>query len=151
MVSYKRRLQRLASTYNAKARKLRVQGVVNWQQLATLGDTCSYCGDEVDPMAGSFDHRVPFDRGGDNWITNIVRVCVRCQRSKYTKLPSEHAAAQSLVVICALPGCGRAYTPRWAEYQNGRAKYCSLSHAGKAGVIERERRKHDQNQLQGPS
>ena len=36
MTSVKRRLQRIASTFNAKARRLHVPGVIGWQMLAAM-------------------------------------------------------------------------------------------------------------------
>lgn len=125
----RRRLARIASGYNIKARRLGLPGVVTPEQLAMLGNTCAYCGVDVDPMGGSFDHVIAFDRGGANSIENIVRCCISCQRKKFTKTPDQYREHQVLLVTCALPGCNRQYQPRYAEWQAGRARYCSLSHA----------------------
>jgi 5-methylcytosine-specific restriction endonuclease McrA len=126
----KRRLQRIASTFNARARKLRAPGVVSWQMLLSLGSECAYDGTLMSINDGSYDHVIPFENGGTNHITNIVRCCMTCQRTKYTKTPIEFAQHRALEVTCARPGCGNTYQPRWAEYTNGRARYCSHACAG---------------------
>jgi hypothetical protein len=129
-VPVKRRLQRIASTFNAKARRLHVPGVVSWEMLASVGDSCAYCGAILRLEDGTWDHIVPFDRGGTNHLTNIARCCTTCQRRKFNKTPGEYAAHRELTITCARPGCGNTYQPRWAEWQNGRARYCSHACAG---------------------
>lgn len=131
-VSVKRRLQRIASTFNAKARRLHVPGVVSWQMLASLGDKCAYCPTELTLDQGTWDHVLSFDKGGHNVISNIVRCCTTCQRAKFTKTPSEYAEHQVRLVTCKRPGCGVQYRPRWAEWQAGRARYHSHACAGAA-------------------
>lgn len=128
----KRRLQRIAAGFNRKARLLHTQGIVSWPMLAALGDHCFYCGVELTLEHGTWDHKIPFDRGGTNWITNIVRCCMTCQRTKFTKTPSEHTEAQLLMVTCARPGCGNTWSPRWAERKRGMARFCSHRCAGMA-------------------
>jgi len=132
MVSIKRRLQRIASTHNAKARKLHVPGVLSWQMLAAAGDYCRYCGTELRLEEGSWDHFLAFDRGGTNEISNIVRCCTACQRRKFTKTEAEYAEHRDRLVTCKRPGCGVQYKPRWAEWEAGRARYCSHVCAGMA-------------------
>lgn len=132
MVSVKRRLQRIAATFNAKARRLHVPGVVSWQMLASAGGACAYCGTELRLEDGTWDHAIPFDRGGHNTLNNIVRCCTVCQRIKHAKTPGEYAEHQVRIVTCKRPGCGVTYKPRWAEWQNGRARYCSHQCAGMA-------------------
>jgi hypothetical protein len=131
----KRRLQRIAATFNAKARRLHAPGVVAWQSLVLLGDTCHYCGVELRLEDGTWDHVVAFDRGGHNYVTNIVRCCTTCQRTKFTKTPEEFGQHQALRVTCALPGCMNEFQPRWAEWKAGRARYCSHRCAGAAGRL----------------
>lgn len=126
----KRRLQRIASTFNARARKHRVPGVVSWQMLLSLGNTCYYDGTQLTVNDGSYDHVLAFDSGGTNVITNIVRCCMTCQRTKFTKTPDQFAQHRALTVTCARPGCGVTYQPRWAEWINGRARYHSHACAG---------------------
>lgn len=132
MTTAKRRLQRIASTFNAKARRLHVPGVVNWQMLAAMPGVCVYCDTELRLDDGTWDHATAFDRGGTNEITNIVRCCHRCQRIKFNKTPGEYAEHAVRLVVCKRPGCGNTYQPRWAEWQNGRARYCSHQCAGMA-------------------
>ena len=128
----KRRLQRIASSFNAKGRKYHVQGVVTWEMLAVKGSACHYCGIGLDLDHGTWDHYVAFDAGGDNWTTNIVRCCTTCQRTKFTKTEAEFAAHKALVVTCNRPGCNNTYQPRWAEWNRGMARYCSHVCAGMA-------------------
>jgi len=132
VTSIKRRLQRIASTFNAKARRLHVPGIVSWQMLAAMPGTCHYCGLELSLDQGTWDHVAAFDKGGTNEITNIVRCCTDCQRRKHTKTPEEFAEHQVLWATCKRPGCGRQYQPRWAEWINGRARYCSRRCSGSA-------------------
>lgn len=100
--------------------------------LAAKGNVCVYCGTELRLEDGSWDHVIAFDKGGTNFIDNIVRCCTSCQRRKHSKSPTEYDAHRALVVTCALPGCEVTYKPRWAEYQRGMARYCSHQHAGAA-------------------
>lgn len=127
-----RRVQRIAASFNAKARKYHAPGVVTWQMLATQDPHCRYCGIYLELEHGTWDHYVPFDKGGDNWITNIVRCCTTCQRTKFTKSEEEFAAHKELTVTCARPECGNTFKPRWAEYQRGMARFCSHQCAGMA-------------------
>jgi 5-methylcytosine-specific restriction endonuclease McrA len=125
-----RRLVRLAAAYNSKARRLGVRGAVTatellWLESIAWGSACHYCGIELVIGQGSFDHVVPFDRGGLNTIMNIVRCCLTCQREKFTKSPAQLAEHRDRMVTCARPGCGRTYQPRWAEWEAGRARLCS--------------------------
>ena len=131
MIAYttKRRLQRIASSFNAKARKHHVQGVVTWEMLADKGSACHYCGISLDLEHGTWDHYVAFDTGGDNWITNIVRCCVGCQRAKFTKSEAEYLEHMNMIVSCLV--CDKQYKPRWAEWKRGFARTCSHECAGK--------------------
>lgn len=132
MADQRRRLVRMAGAMNKRARSARVYGEVSWTDLAALGDRCTYCGIDLEPMHGSYDHVIAIDRGGPNIAGNIVRCCMTCQRAKHTKTVEEFRVAQSVEVVCALPGCGRRWRPRYGEYRRGMARYCSLSHAAKS-------------------
>lgn len=121
-----RRLVRIASGFNSKAKRYGVRGRVIAEQLGALPTSCWYCGVE---NAATFDHVNPLDRGGPNTIDNIVRCCTDDQRRKFTKNEREFAAHKALIVACVV--CGKEYTPRWAEYTAGRARTCSLSCAGR--------------------
>lgn len=131
-VTPRRRLQRIAASFNIKARKLHVPGVVTGEMLASLPGICHYCGIELGIMDGTWDHKIAFDRGGDNTLNNIVRCCTSCNRRKFNKTPTEFATYEELWVTCALPGCGKRWQPRYAEHQRGMARYCSRSHAAKS-------------------
>lgn len=128
-VSQKRRLQRIASGFNAKARKYRVSGVTTAEMLAAMPPFCHYCRVTLRISDGTWDHVIPFDRGGSNELSNIVRCCMTCQRRKFTKTPAEFAEHKAMVATCALPGCEVTWQPRYAEAKRGMARYCSRSHA----------------------
>lgn len=132
MVTPARRLGRIAATFNAKSRRLRVRGVVTAKMLALMPSECYYCGTLLGIMDGSWDHMIAFDRGGTNEPHNIVRCCISCQRRKFTKSPEEFAEHRAMLVTCALPGCDVTWQPRYAERRRGMARYCSHSHAAKS-------------------
>lgn len=123
---------------NKRAAKNGARGTITAELLYSLGNICAYCRTELEPMHGSYDHRIALDRGGSNTIDNLVRCCITCQREKFTKTPEEFAEHQATVVTCALPGCIVTWQPRFAERQRGMARYCSRSHAAKAGQLMRK-------------
>ena len=125
-----RRLQRIASGFNSKARRLGRRGTVTWLHLYYLPDRCFYCDVGMDKMDGSYDHVLSFDQGGSNDPSNIVRCCVSCQRRKFTKTPEEYDEHRLMRVTC--PVDGKVFTPRYAEAKRGMAKYCSRSCAAKS-------------------
>jgi hypothetical protein len=129
-----RRLVRLASAINRKAGRVGVKGRVSAESLFLIilasRDNegivrCPYCGVEVDPMQGSFDHRVPFDRGGSNLRENILFGCLSCNRKKYTKSISEHEEFLAFTVTCPIDGT--VFKPRYADWKRGLGRYCSRS------------------------
>jgi hypothetical protein len=129
-VTPKRRLGRIAAGFNRKARQYHVRGVITAEMLAQKGDTCAYCPTVMSIMDGTWDHVIPFDKGGTNEPTNIVRCCMDCQRRKFTKTPDQFAEHQSMEAVCGI--CGKKWKPRYAEAKRGMARYCSLSCAAKA-------------------
>ena len=132
MSAPRRRLQLIAAAFNAKARKLAVPGEVTAAMLAVMPGKCAYCGVHLSLADGTWDHKVSFDKGGDNRLNNIVRCCLRCNRSKFTKSAEEFLTYEGMIVTCALPGCGNTWQPRYAELRRGMAKFCSRSHAAKS-------------------
>lgn len=124
-----RRLTRLAISYNRKAARLGVSGTVTAVDLARKPAQCHYCTIGLEVGQGTFDHVIPFDRGGSNQPENIVRCCLTCNRTKFNKTPAEFAAHRELEMECQV--CGKRYKPRWGEYINGRARVCSRSCAAK--------------------
>lgn len=123
-----RRLVRLAGSINRKARQLRARGSVTAELLFLIirdYPTCPYCGVELDPMHGQFDHKVPFDRGGSNTRDNIVFCCASCNRRKFTKSVDEHAEFLDFSVVC--PVDGTVFTPRYADWKRGLGRFCSRS------------------------
>jgi hypothetical protein len=128
-----RRLVRIAAGFNRNAAKMAVRGTITGMDLLWVEQhepTCNYCGIGLEPGRGTFDHVVPLSQGGPNTWTNLVRSCFTCNRTKFTKSPSEMADHQSLLVSCSV--CGKQYQPRWAEYQAGRARTCSRSCAARS-------------------
>lgn len=123
-----RRLIRLAHSINKKAERLGARGRVTAESLALIAlsyPQCPYCGVDIDPMHGSFDHKVPFDKGGSNERSNILFCCMTCQRSKYTKSVDEHAEFLNFTVVC--PVDGTVFKPRYADWKRGLGRYCSRS------------------------
>lgn len=54
------------------------------------GERCVYCGDEAGPF--HLDHVVPYSRGGDHEVDNLVVACATCNVSKGAKTLEEWAA-----------------------------------------------------------
>ena len=130
-----RRYKRLAKSNNRKAERLGRPGRISHATLFSVyeesGGHCAYCGVGITAAGCSFDHVVPFDRGGDNVRENIVACCTVCQRAKFTKTPEEYEAFQGLSLICLT--CGFSFRPRWADYQRGLGRYCKRACSGAAG------------------
>lgn len=130
-----RRFKRLAVSNNKKAERLGRRGRITHETLFLVfhnsGGQCAYCGIGIEADSCSFDHVVPFDRGGDNAIDNIVACCVTCQREKFTKTPEEFQEYRELQVPCK--GCGKLFKPRWADYVRGYGRYHSRACSGAAG------------------
>lgn len=127
-----RRLIRIAHRMNERARRYDA-GVIRAPDLALVTlryNTCHYCGIGLEKGQGTFDHVEALDRGGPNDQMNIVRACYRCQRSKFTKNKAEFEAFGDVIVTCPIDGT--AFKPRYAEWVNGRAKYCSRRCAAKS-------------------
>lgn len=127
-----RRLIRLASTINTKARRVGAEGEITASDLAEIylqTRQCFYCRIGLQVGHYSFDHVLPFERGGANWPENIAPSCFTCNRTKFTKTPEELAAFRDLVVKCAV--CQTAFHPRYAEWKAGRARVCSRSCAAR--------------------
>jgi len=123
-----RRLVRLSGAMNSKAARLGVMGRVTVTGLMWVEEMyreCNYCGISLEAGQGTFDHVVPYDRGGHNVVFNLVRCCIGCNRRKFTKTPQQLRIHDQRSVTCARPGCGNTYQPRWAEWEAGRARLCS--------------------------
>jgi len=113
---------------NRKAERLRVPGRVTAESLFLIiarHPVCPYCGDETDPMHGSFDHVLSFDRGGTNERSNIIFGHLSCNRAKFTKSPEELAAYMTLTIACPIDGT--VFRPRYADWIRGLGRYCSRS------------------------
>lgn len=130
-----RRFKRLAASANKKAAKLGRRGRITHETLFLVYTKsqgfCAYCQVGITAQGCSFDHVIPFDRGGDNDIDNIVACCMTCQREKFTKTPTEFEEYRQLQVPCQ--GCGKLFRPRWADYQRGFGRYHSRACSGRAG------------------
>ncbi len=129
-----RRLIRIASAMNTKARRLGAYGVISAAELASKPPACFYCGVTLEPGQGTFDHRLAWARGGSNTSVNIVRCCLSCNRRKFDKTPKEYEEHGKLWMKCRV--CGTVFKPRWAEFVNGRARLCSRSCAARSRWME---------------
>ena len=138
--SAQRRFSKLAAAINQKARRMRAPGRVTADDLARTfidsGGRCAYCGIDVVPASVSFDHIVPFAKGGTNFPRNLAVSCITCQRGKFTKTPDEWAYAKDQVVQCEV--CKKPFKPRWADWSRGLGRTCSRACSGqKGGTAER--------------
>jgi hypothetical protein len=121
-----RRLTRLATGMNKRARAALASGTISANDLFWIeynNEACYYCGVVLRLGEGQFDHMLPLDRGGRNVSTNVVRSCITCNRTKFTKNPSEFAEHQAMIVACEV--CGHEFQPRYAERKRGMARICS--------------------------
>ena len=126
------KLQRLftrrAGSMNAKAARLGARGRVSAELLYLIArdyPKCPYCGVEISPEHGQFDHKIPFDKGGTNTRDNIVFCCTTCNRRKFTKSVDEHAEFLDFTVTCPIDGT--VFKPRYADWTRGLGRYCSRS------------------------
>lgn len=123
-----RRLQRIASAFNTKSRKLGVPGYVSAEDLAVVSlayPKCPYCNIDLEIGQGSFDHVNPLDLGGPNLRENLVRCCFWCQRTKFTKTPEQLKEFAETVFRCAV--CSKPYRPRYTDWIEGKGQCCSKS------------------------
>lgn len=128
-----RRLVRLANAINTKAARLGAYGRLTAIDLAVIvrdHPRCAYCQIGLEPDQGTFDHVVPFDRGGRNTAENVVRSCLTCNRTKFTKTPEEHAEYLSATVECPIDGT--LFRPRWSQLTTGNGRFCSRACAAKS-------------------
>jgi 5-methylcytosine-specific restriction endonuclease McrA len=135
-----RRLARIASAYNVKAERLGRPGRIEAEDLARIAlrdRECPYCGITLAENGGTFDHRMPLDRGGANAPSNIVRCCWECQRAKYTKTDAEFIVFRAQEFHCTV--CGRTFQPRYADLARGYAKTCSRSCAAQSRWAAQDR------------
>jgi len=130
-----RRFGRLAAAANQKAKRVgafgRISSVDLFYVYEASDDACTYCGIEITPEGVSFDHVVPFDKGGMNTRDNLAASCMTCQRTKFTKSPEELAEWQALKRTCPIDGV--VFRPRWSDYKRGAGTYCSRRCSGAAG------------------
>ena len=127
-----RRLIRLANAANTRAKSHGSSGTISAEDIARAylaSSRCAYCGVSLEPGHFSVDHQLPFGRGGLNEPANIVVTCFTCNREKHTKTPKEYEQHRTRIVHCMV--CGKAYQPRWAEWEAGRARVCSRSCSAK--------------------
>lgn len=53
------------------------------------GDRCYFCGVHLSG-SGEWDHATPLIRGGTNWPSNMLLVCLTCNRDKHSKTELEY-------------------------------------------------------------
>lgn len=125
----------MAAAMNARAARFGLNGRLAAEDLGAIymrdRGACHYCDFELRSTECSFDHVLPFVRGGENIPDNIVVSCMTDQREKASRLSHEFAEAQKLEVSCEV--CGRAFKPRYADYRRGYGRTCSASCAGLKG------------------
>lgn len=134
-----RRLQRLAHAINTKAERLQAYGRISSIDLAVIArdhPRCAYCGVGLDPNQGTFDHVIPFHRGGRNAPDNLVRCCYTCNRQKFTKTPDEYTDYLATTVTCPIDGI--EFRPRWSQLTTGNGRYCSRRCAAKSRWLAHE-------------
>lgn len=75
-------------TYNNGGK---ISEAVKMELIAEYGDSCNFCGETklAKTRRISFDHIVPFDKGGSNDISNIQILCRSCNAIKGTKSQEE--------------------------------------------------------------
>lgn len=81
-------LQKFADKERIRRAKKRANGgsyrVTDWRRLVNrFGGLCAYCRHS---KATTADHVIPLNRGGSNYIGNILPACVSCNSSKQDKL-----------------------------------------------------------------
>lgn len=79
----------------ASRRLTRVQAIARDVRLRD-GDQCRYCaktvtfeGDRRSNRAGTYDHQVPPDQGGEETVENVVVACGGCNRAKADRTPEQ--------------------------------------------------------------
>lgn len=70
---------------NKKARQLGVEGLLSRADLEKLLEKCSLCSECGSSENLSIDHKVPFKKGGTNYIDNIQILCWQCNMEKTYK------------------------------------------------------------------
>lgn len=132
-----RKLLRTAAGFLRKARRYNVTGSVTAADLARIymlhEGRCHYCLADLDPMFATYDHLLPFERGGDNTTDNIVLSCLTDNRQKFTMTESEYWDWLKLERRCR--SCQKPFKPRAADFRRGLGFYCSRSCAGRAGGL----------------
>lgn len=79
-------------TFLSQRRRMYETNVKKWYAIMqTVFDrdryTCAYCGQKGGNL--EVDHVIPFSKGGDDTIENLVTACRRCNRQKKDKSVSE--------------------------------------------------------------
>ena len=69
----------------------KISEAVKLELVAKQGDSCNFCGEEnlAETRKISFDHIVPFDRGGSGDIKNLQILCRSCNSIKGTRTQKE--------------------------------------------------------------
>jgi len=81
----------VARKHKRRTRILRAKGgftAREWElRKQEFGYRCAYCGRKTKKLTA--DHYIPLSKGGTNYIDNIVPACIRCNKQKFIKDPSQ--------------------------------------------------------------
>jgi 5-methylcytosine-specific restriction endonuclease McrA len=79
-------LKRRVLEYNSKGSHTHQQWLA---RVELYGWKCFYCPKKLDNKTLTKDHRIPLNKGGSNWASNLVPACKSCNSSKQDKKPNE--------------------------------------------------------------
>lgn len=89
-------LQKYASSMNARAKRVKANGVLTVallrDRILESGGCCEWCGTDLVNQEFELDHVVSLSQSGTNTSANLVVSCPDCNRRKSGKHPARFAA-----------------------------------------------------------
>lgn len=76
-----------AQTFECRAERRAIPLPIRRAVIERDGNMCRYCGDTSGPF--ELDHVLPWSRGGQDTVDNLVRACLPCNRAKRDGIPTE--------------------------------------------------------------